>query len=412
MFELLRPYAIAFFIGILIGIERERNQPKGVPGIGLRTFILYALIGVIIADIGNSMLILTTSFFVFMSLLLAYYRSTSLKLRRTDLGITTEVAAGFVFLLGFMAKYQPFLTITLGITTLLLLLGRQSLHQFARDKIHTNELQAAIIIIIISLGIISFLPNKTIDPWSLFNPQQFGFIILALAGIQFGGYLAIRIFGQKLGMMLTGFFGGLISSTAVVASLSSTSSKSKSLIYPSVTAAVFSIIGTLVELLIIIAMVSMPLFLNMILPVLTMILVGSSAAFFMLNHKQSKPMIESSINPLDILAICRLALLLFCILVLVSVIKQFIGEQAIYLFAFTTGLFELQAISYATAILFHQAQITQSQANYLLAIIIFSSYISKFVILWSIAHNRFAIITSTYLSLMLISGGMVFYFFH
>ncbi|KTD69845.1 hypothetical protein Lsan_0123 [Legionella santicrucis] len=92
---------------------------------------------------------------------------------------------------------------------LLILYGRPSLHRFAREKITAKEIEASITIIIISLAIISFLPDKTIDTWNLFNPQNFGIIFLILASLQFGGYIVIRLFGKRLGIILIGFLAVL-----------------------------------------------------------------------------------------------------------------------------------------------------------------------------------------------------------
>jgi uncharacterized membrane protein (DUF4010 family) len=410
MLEKLQPFALALVIGLLIGIERERSIPKGVQAVGMRTFVLYALIGVVVAEIANIMLALTASMFVFLSLLLTYYRSTRESLKIKELGITTEVAAGLVFLLGFLAKSKPILSLSIGIITLVLLLGRRSLHQFARDKINTKELQATVTILIISLGIITFLPNKTIDPWNLFNPQHFGFIILALALIQFGSYVCIRIFGENLGMMLSGFFGGLISSTAVFANLSSAKGAASKQLYPRVCAATFAVIGTMVEFIAVIFLVSPKLALNALPSIALMVLIGASSALFMMHEKSKSKLIEKSANPLDLKSILRLACLLFGVLFIISLAKRFIGEQAIYPLSFITGLFELQAIAYAIATLYLQAQLELKQALELLMLCVVSSFLSKFVLMWAIARNRFALITTLIMILMLVCAAVLLVF--
>jgi len=46
--ELMRNFAIALFIGALVGLEREQKKPRGGSG-GIRTFILYAEAGAVSA---------------------------------------------------------------------------------------------------------------------------------------------------------------------------------------------------------------------------------------------------------------------------------------------------------------------------------------------------------------------------
>lgn len=405
MLEQLQPFAIAFVIGLLIGIERERNIPKGARDVGMRTFILYALIGVVVAELSLTMITLTASFFVFLTLLMNYQRKAKYS---EPPGVTTEVSAGLVYLLGILSSKKPILSLSIGFTCLLLLLGRKSLHQFAKDRITQSELQAVVTILIISLGILSFIPNKTIDPWQLFNPQQFGFIILVLSIIQFGSHLAIRIFGENLGMIMTGFFGGIVSSTAVFATLSANSKKRK-VIAPIIIAAVFAIIGTLIELLIVLVLVSPKLALTMTPIILPMIALGCIYGIFVWQQKTTaSKTVKSSLKPLELKSIVILAILLLSILSLTTITKRLVGEHAIYPLAFVTGLFELQGIAYATAILFANQEISLTQALEILSLVITASYVSKFIIVWTIARNRFAAILSVLMIFMWLASATLY----
>jgi uncharacterized membrane protein (DUF4010 family) len=59
-----------------------------------------------------------------------------------------------------------------------------------------------------------------VGPYKLFNPYKTWLMAVIIAGISFVGYIAIKVFGHKHGVFLTGAAGGLISSTAVTISLS------------------------------------------------------------------------------------------------------------------------------------------------------------------------------------------------
>ncbi len=229
MFETIYPFLISLMIGLLIGIERERNDKKRHWVGGIRTFILFALLGTAVASMGRIYLTCLVTIFIFGLLSVSYYRITKLKSANTKgVGITTELAAAMVYLLGYMTPFEPKLSIFLSVIILVVLFERESLHKFSREKLTRKELQAAIVILIIALAILPLLPSKPIDPWQLINLQKICMLIAVLAIMQFGGYIALRIFGFRLGYLVMGFLGGLISSTALFATLARDSKQNNS----------------------------------------------------------------------------------------------------------------------------------------------------------------------------------------
>lgn len=411
MLQTIQPFFISFIIGLLIGIERERTQAQGVKAVGMRTFILFALLGTLAAKINLYLLTFSISLFIFAALLLSYLRATKDSKKVNDIGVTTEMAAATVFILGYLTLGHMLLAIIIAATVLIILYGRENLHRFAKEKIKAKEIEAAIGIIIISLGIVSFLPNRTIDPWSLFNPQNFGLIILVLAGLQFGGYIMIRLFGEKLGMILLGFFGGLISSTAVFASLSHAKRRKKQSTFSAVIAGVFATIATLIGFVLVIFLVNPSLLQLILWPILAAILFGGLScwafAFMSRNHQQIKITYP---NPLDIKVIIKLALFIMGILLFVGIIKQHLGQSGLAVTAFVTGLFDIHGMAYAIAMLYHEKSLNLDNATQLLAIVLIASFISKFALVWGIAHNRFSAIVSLFLCGMIISGASIYFF--
>jgi uncharacterized membrane protein (DUF4010 family) len=65
-----------------------------------------------------------------------------------------------------------------------------------------------------SFLLLPILPNHRIDPWDTINPHEIWLLAILIAAISFGGYVAVRVFGSRLGILLTGLAGGLASSTA------------------------------------------------------------------------------------------------------------------------------------------------------------------------------------------------------
>lgn len=403
-------FAISLGVGLLIGLERERSHPVGRQAIGVRSFILFSVLGTLTAYMNQLALTLTLSVFVFGAILLGYVRSTRQRLKFPDIGITTEISAALVYCLGYVAFSAPFLSAVLGGVVLLILLERKLLHTFSRHKLKTREIEAAIILLLFSLGVLPLLPNYTIDPWQIFNPRLYGILVIMIASIQFGGYVAIRIFGESLGTVLIGFFGGLISSTAIFATLPHIVRRQPELTNSATAAAILSTVAMLIEFAVIIFVVSPALLLQILAPVVTMMLIGSVIALALLKGKKEKVMIQYPINPLDFMGIFRLTFLIGGMIFLVAIVKYYLGTSGIQIVSFLGGLFTLHSISLAIATLFQQGKLLFADAKLALALAVLATFVTKYVLLWVLARNRFAVMASVGITGMLVSGLLVYTF--
>ncbi|MFA6985503.1 MAG: MgtC/SapB family protein, partial [Arenimonas sp.] len=86
--EVLIEFGVALGIGLMLGVERERNKGTG-PGraaAGVRTFMLFALAGAL-ADWIGSVGLLVAGAFVCLLVFASYRRSPA-----EDPGLTTEIA--------------------------------------------------------------------------------------------------------------------------------------------------------------------------------------------------------------------------------------------------------------------------------------------------------------------------------
>ena len=121
LLKIIYPFAIAFAIGFLIGIERERSHPPGTQAIGVRTFILIALLGAFAAFIKELALTIVLSAFAFSAILLGYFRSSQRRAEHIKIGLTTELSAGVVFCLGYMTSDNPLLVSIIAVAVLFIL---------------------------------------------------------------------------------------------------------------------------------------------------------------------------------------------------------------------------------------------------------------------------------------------------
>lgn len=271
-----------------------------------------------------------------------------------------------------------------------------------------NHIQSIFVILGLII-LVLILPNHPIDPWQLFNPFRFGLLIIVLASIQFGGYLAIRAMGERLGMVFTGFFGGLVSSTAVLATLPHLVKSHPELSRPAITAAIFSNIGMLVELIIIIFTVSPALAKTILMPILAMIITGGFTTIALMNHDKSPTISKLPPNPFSLIRILRLALIIAAMMFIVAYTQKHVGSNALILVTSLGGLFEIHSVSLATTNLFAQSSISQSEAILLIGTAILSSHLSKFGLLLILSRNQFGLYTAMYLIIMLLVGFLGFW---
>ncbi len=401
----MQPFMIAFLIGLFIGIDRERSLPKGMKGLGVRSFIIIALMGTLAASIKDFQISMVVSAFVLSSVLLSQYQNSKMSKSITSVGLTTTLTGGIVFCLGYMSRFDPSLTAALGGGIFILLLSRNRLHTFANEKILPSEIRAAGALVVIFLSVIIFLPNYTIDPWELFNPQRFGVLVAAIACVQFAGYMMIRLFGDRLGILFIGFFGGLVSSTAVFLNLPVFVKDRPDRINIAIAAGILATIGMLVEFSIIITIAAHDLFLTVAPVVLAMIGVGILSTLTLFRNKRNNNQLENPHNPLDIKAVLYLSCVIAGMLFLVGLTKFYFGSKGVALVTVLGGIFEVHGVSLATASLFINKHITLIEAHRNLLLALLASFIPKFILPWTLARGRFSIMMSGYMLAMIAAGA-------
>jgi uncharacterized membrane protein (DUF4010 family) len=139
-------FATAILLGALVGIEREKRKDEEETGHigGLRTFILLSLLGAAagwLSQNSSAPWILAVGLLTVGALVVAGYFVT-VREGEADKGLTTEVAAIIVFLLGAMVMlgYEA-LAIGLGVVTAAVLAYKQPLHGFV-EKLGWDDVYA------------------------------------------------------------------------------------------------------------------------------------------------------------------------------------------------------------------------------------------------------------------------------
>ena len=215
--DALYPYLISLAIGLLIGLERERNPSAKA---GLRTFSLVALagtLGAMLSDQTGEPWILAAGLLVMGGMMVAAHLKEA---PVEDPGTTTVAAVVVCYALGAMVWYgQVHVAVTLAILSTVLLYFKAELKGVSQT-LTRRDLLSILQFAVLSLVVLPILPNENYGPYSAINPYQVWWMVVLISGLSLAGYAALRIAGPRHGALLTGIFGGVASSTATTLAFS------------------------------------------------------------------------------------------------------------------------------------------------------------------------------------------------
>ncbi|MFA1609865.1 MgtC/SapB family protein [Halobellus rubicundus] len=213
---------IAGALGMLLGLEREWSNKAA----GIRTFTLTSLVGVAAATIGETVLLALGGVLVLVQGLLLGARGLLAEARGvTDdadvsemggsLALTTSTSLLVAYAVGVLVGSDYVLVgVVIAITSSFLLVLRRELHSFANQLSH-QEVRGAAEFAIIAFVVYPLLPAGQYGPWNAIDPQLVWMLVIAVSAIGFANYAIMQRYGGR-GMLITGFFGGLVNSTAVI----------------------------------------------------------------------------------------------------------------------------------------------------------------------------------------------------
>ncbi|HMN68526.1 MAG TPA: MgtC/SapB family protein [Bdellovibrionales bacterium] len=392
------PYIIAAGVGLLVGIEREKAHPTD-KSMGVRTLLLLSLLGAVAGGLDEFWLSLLIAGFCFILIVISYFNASKARGGKVDRGLTTEFAGGIVFCLGYAAHAQPTLSALLGPVVAVVLFSKKSLHRFTH-RLKSSELQAALVLLLLAVCVLSLVPDEVIDPWGIFNPRKFGLLVVTLAAIEFFSYAAAKIFGEKRSAWIIGFLGGLVSSTAVLLSSARHAAKSPKAWPNLAIAAIASKCASLVMLILIVGLVSRPLALK-VAPAFAAALAVGALALLLLSRRSHQGGHELELkSPLDWKGVLRLSVLLAAILAASEGGRLLFGVDGIMLVSFLTGLFELHGVALANATMFTREHVDFATAERSMYVAGTASLFGKIAIVWIVMRGKFAVTVSLTFALM------------
>ena len=360
-FSQLFPFLVSLGIGLLIGMERERN-PRAKAG--LRTFALTSLLGTLCAMLSEqtgSPWLLVMGFAAVGAYIVAAYLAEHAP--EAEPGTTTEAALLVCYALGAMVWHgERELAIMLSIVTTVLLYFKPEMQGVAR-QLTRRDLVSMLQFAVLTFIILPILPNQNFGPFQSFNPHQTWLMVVLVSGIGLAGYVALRLFGQRYGTLLLGFLGGLVSSTATTLVYARHGKARPELLRLAVAVILLANLVVMLRLMVLSAVLA-PGTLSLLLPVLGAgLLLGLLVTFLQWRRDETNdglPMLDM-VNPTELRTAIGFGLLYAIVLFFASWVSAAVGEKGLYAVAVVAGLTDVDAITLSALRLFTLNTINQHQ---------------------------------------------------
>lgn len=384
--EAYRALAISLGLGLLVGLQREWRESEMA---GIRTFPLISLLGTLtVITTDGSPGWLSAIGLLTVALLMMAANAAKLKAERLDFGMTTEVAGLVTYLIGCalgLGMTGP--AVVAGGVTAILLHWKDRLHGMV-DSLTARDLRAVMNLALIGLIILPLLPDQTYGPYDVLNPFNIWRMVVLIVGISMVAYVGYKLLGTRVGSILGGVFGGLISSTATTVSYARQTAgtqkdaddKQPASGLDPLAALVILIASTIVNVrvLIEIGVVAPALLKAAFLPMtamLVLMVVECVVLYIPLRKTAAEP--PEHENPAQLKPAIFFGTLYAVILFVVAAARDAFGGQALYWIAGISGLTDVDAITLSTAKMFNQQRVAADTAWRVIMVATMSNLVFK-----------------------------------
>ncbi len=345
---LVTSVALAIGLGLLVGLERQWSHERIA---GIRTFPLVTLLGVLAGHVSGaaSPWILAAGFVGLVGVLLIG-NFAALRVEGPKLGITTEVAALVMYLVG-VALVAGEIQLAIAVTgcVVVLLHSKSYLHSFT-ERIGEEEFRALSRLVLIGLVILPALPDHEWGPYGVLNPFRIWSMVVLIVGMSMLAYVGQRLVGERAGMVLAAVLGGLISSTAATISYARRTRREPGLAHAAALQIMIASTIVIARVIVEVAVVAPDRLTTMLAPLGAMLLfmgLISGISFWLMHQSLAVP--PERAPPSDLKGAILFGLLFALVLVGVAWAKDHYGSRGVYAVAFLSGLTDVDAITLSTA---------------------------------------------------------------
>ncbi len=211
---------LAGALGMFLGFEREWSHKAA----GVRTFALISLLAAVFTVTESELLLVVGGLLVIVQgVLLAVQGLLADEDEHEGLALTTSVSMLVAYGVGALVAGGFVLEgVTVAVLSSLLLVLKRELHRFAWG-LSRSELRSASEFAILAFVVYPLLPAEPLETTVAGLPLEVELrvvwlMVVTVAGIGIVNYGVVQTYGGR-GIAVTGFFGGLASSTAVVGTM-------------------------------------------------------------------------------------------------------------------------------------------------------------------------------------------------
>jgi uncharacterized membrane protein (DUF4010 family) len=299
-----------------------------------------------------------------------------------DSGTTTVIAALVCYLLGVLAALDeaPLAgALAIGVTALLYF--KPELEGFSTG-LKRHEQVSVLQFLVVTFIVLPILPDKAYGPYAVLNPRNIWLMVVLISGIGLAGYVALRLAGERRGVLLTGILSGLVSSTAATMLYARRSRESDAMQRMALTALPIANLVPLVRIAVLAALVA-PGILATLAPVAGAAFVAGLgvAAVSVPRIAGSDAPFPESRNPAELGTALRFAVLYALALLAAAWLSDIAGDRGLYAAALAAGLADFDPILLSALNLFGHGRLSADNAVTAIALAYLSNVIFKLALL-------------------------------
>lgn len=379
--ELFQRLGLAAALGLLVGLQREH---AGTNLAGIRTFALFTLCGALCA-------ILTPQFGAWLvpvglvAVCALLVTGNLVQRPERDGGITTEIAALVMFLLGaYLVEGHAVVAVVVAGALAVLLHLKPQMHALVH-RMEPKDFKAVMQFVLLSLVILPLLPDQAYGPYAVLNPRNVWWMVVLIVGMQLGGYVLYRLVGERAGTFLGGVLGGLVSSTATTVAYARRARETPGSESFAALVVMLASTAALVRVLIAAAVVAPVALAGIAWPIVVLLgsMVLTVLVQFVLTARQAVHLPAAG-NPAELKPALIFAAIYAVVILAVAAARDWLGESGLYLVALISGLTDMDAITLSTSRLMQQGTVVADVGWRVIVIAALANLVFKGAAAWSL----------------------------
>jgi uncharacterized membrane protein (DUF4010 family) len=408
--EQLQRLALATAIGLLIGVQRgwqERDAQDGSRVAGIRTFTLIAMLGGICGLSSRGALPLLGLCLIGFALPYGWFEARQARLRGS-VSATGFITGLLTFAIGAYAVLGDVtVAVAAGVAATVVLAERQAMHAFLRG-ITWIELRAGLILLVMTAVLLPVLPDRAVDPWGALNPYQIWLMTVLSGSVFYGGYIAMRLAGERKGLLFAGIMGGIATSTTVTWTFARMVRQDPAVRAPVMTAILAAWIVSLVRMTVLAGAIA---------PAVAMTLAPSMGAAALvllagagLSYRAARQAQAATLemhDPLELSLILRFTAILVIIMLLAKWLSSNTGSLGLFALGGVSGILDVDPITLSMADAARGGLNIRTAAGAILAAAA-TNAIAKAVLAASFGGQRLGLVMGG-LTLAALASGMLTY---